>query len=85
VRAFAVPSLRIREVNPVLSENANHGARPLGEEGAVGAVRSLRQGKNGPTAISFAAAERLFAIGRQIAATASGTSDAVVASQQVPQ
>lgn len=44
-RAFAVPSIRIREVNPVLSENANHMARPLGEEGAVGAVRSLRQGE----------------------------------------
>ena len=32
----------------------------------------------------FAAVERLFAIGQQIAATASGTSDAVVASQQLP-
>ena len=50
VRAFAVSSIRIREVNPVLSENANYRARPLAEEavgaiGAVGAVRSLRQGQ----------------------------------------
>ena len=83
MRAFAVSSIRIREVNPVLSENVNHRARPLGEEavGAIGAVGAVRRGG----AISFAAVERRFAIGRQIAATASGTSDAVVASQQLPQ
>jgi hypothetical protein len=33
----------------------------------------------------FVAVERLLAVGRQIIATASGTSDAIMASQQLPQ
>ena len=62
MRAFAVSSIRIREVNPVLSENANHRARRLGEEavGAIGAVGVVRR------AISFAAVEAGLQLGDRL-------------------
>ena len=47
MRAFAVSSIRIREVNPVLSENANYRARRLGEE-AVGAIGAVGVARGGP-------------------------------------